>query len=247
MRPPHDRRSYFVAKNLPWISFKRLSVQVHAGYVVKMDAESELLTAVDVVLRDEQFVGSRFAGHSFTPALDVRTPGSTQDDKILRPVQPQDEEILWCHEAGFYSDDQGFLDDVAQFIGNALEAGNPVIAVVTEEHRDSLLPRFRARGLDIAAAIEHGRYISLDAAEALSTFMINDVLDPGRFLKLFGHLIETAAHVVKDEQARVAIFRRRCSSLVGTRSRRGGHSGGRTQPATSQDIRRGYSVRLFSR
>ena len=177
-----------------------------AGYVVKMDAESELLTAVDVVLRGEQFVGSRFAGHSFTPALDVRTPGSTQDDKILRPVQPQDEEILWCHEAGFYSDDQGFLDDVAQFIGNALEAGNPVIAVVTEEHRDSLLPRFRARGLDIAAAIEHGRYISLDAAEALSTFMINDVLDPGRFLKLFGHLIETAAHVVKDEQARVAFF-----------------------------------------
>jgi DNA-binding NarL/FixJ family response regulator len=177
-----------------------------AGYVVKMDAGSELLTAVDTVLRGKQFVGSRFTGHSFTPALGLRTPSSTQDDKIFRPLQPQDQEIRCWHEAGFYSDDLGFLDDVTQFIGNALEARNPVIAVVTQAHRDSLLTRFRARGLDIAAAIDQGRYVSVDAAEALSTFMINDVPDPGRFLKLFGDLIETAAQVVKGEQARVAFF-----------------------------------------
>ena len=47
-----------------------------AGYVVKMDAGSELLTAVDVVLRGEQFVGSRFAGHDFTGASDARVSES---------------------------------------------------------------------------------------------------------------------------------------------------------------------------
>jgi DNA-binding NarL/FixJ family response regulator len=40
------------------------------GYVVKMDAGGELLAAVDAVLRNEQFVGSRFAGHDFTGASD---------------------------------------------------------------------------------------------------------------------------------------------------------------------------------
>ena len=177
-----------------------------SGYVVKVDAGSELPNAVKAVLQGGRYVGSRFAGHSFTPALDLRTPGGTQGDRIFRPVKPQDQEILCRHEAGFYSDDLGFLDDVTQFIGTALKAGNPVITVVTEAHRSSLLPGFRARGLDISAEIEEGRYISLDAAEALSTFMINDLPDPGRFLTLFRNLIETAAQVVKGEQARVAFF-----------------------------------------
>ena len=177
-----------------------------AGYVVKVDAGSELPNAVKTVLQGEKYVGSRFAGRSFTPALDHRIPGSTHGDKIFRALQPQDKEILCWHEAGFYSDDLFFLHDVTQFIETALKAGSAAIAVVTEAHRDSLLPRLQARGLDIAAAIEEGRYILFDAAEALSTFMINDVLDPGRFLKLFGNLIETATQVVKGEQARVAVF-----------------------------------------
>ena len=184
-----------------------------SGYVVKVDARSELPNAVDVVLRGEQFVGRRFAGHSFTPALDLRTPGSTQDDKSFRAVQPQDQEILCCHEAGFYSDDLGLLDDVTQFIGTALKAGGAAIAVVTEEHRSSLLLRLRTRGLDIAAAIEQGRYIPLDAAEAMSTFMLRDVPDPVRFLKVLGNLISTAANAVKAKQARVAIFGEMCHLL----------------------------------
>ena len=58
-----------------------------------------------------------------------------------------------------------------------------MIVVATESHRDRLLPRLQAHGLDIGAAIEQGRYISLDAADALSTFMVNDQPDPVRFSK----------------------------------------------------------------
>jgi DNA-binding NarL/FixJ family response regulator len=184
-----------------------------AGYVVKMDSGSELLKAVKAVLQGERYAGSRFAGHSFSPTLDLRTPGNTNDEKIFRPVQPQDKEIPCCHEVGFYSDDLGFLDDVTQFIGNALKAGGAGIAVVTESHRSSLLPRFRARGVDIAAAIEQGRYIALDAADALPTFMLRDVPDPVRFLKVLGSLISTAAKAVNGKQARVAIFGEMCHLL----------------------------------
>jgi hypothetical protein len=42
--------------------------------------------------------------------------------------------------------------------------------------------------VDIAAAIEQGRYISVDVADALSAFMINGMPDPARFLNLFGNV-----------------------------------------------------------
>jgi DNA-binding NarL/FixJ family response regulator len=49
------------------------------GYVVKMDAGRELLAAVDAVLRSEQFVGIRFAGHNFSGPSDIaasdKSPG----------------------------------------------------------------------------------------------------------------------------------------------------------------------------
>jgi KaiC/GvpD/RAD55 family RecA-like ATPase len=113
----------------------------------------------------------------------------------------------------FYSDDAGLLDDLTRFIGAALEAGNSAVVVATESHRDSLLPRLEAHGVDIAAAIEQGRYIALDAAAALPTFMLRDAPDPVRFLKVLGDLISTAAKAVKGKQARVAIFGEMCQLL----------------------------------
>jgi DNA-binding NarL/FixJ family response regulator len=48
------------------------------AYVVKTDAGSELLQAVNAVLRGGQFVGSRFAGHDFTGASDARAPEASK-------------------------------------------------------------------------------------------------------------------------------------------------------------------------
>ena len=187
-----------------------------SGYVVKTDAGSELLTAVNAVLRGEQFVGRRFAGHDFTGASDAGASEGLRSNSVFAPLQ-QSMEIARRHEAGFYSDDASLLDDITQFIGAALKAGNAAIVVATESHRNSLLPRLQAYGLDIGAAIEQGRYISLDAADTLSTFMLNGMPDPVRFLKLFGSLIATAAKAAKGEQARVAVFGEMCASPVGTR------------------------------
>jgi KaiC/GvpD/RAD55 family RecA-like ATPase len=110
------------------------------------------------------------------------------------------------HEVGFYSDDRLFLHDVTQFILNALEAGKATIVVSTEAHRRSLLLRLEANAVDIAAAIAQGRYISVDAADALSKFVIDGVFDPDRFLNLFENLIVTAADGANGKPARVAVF-----------------------------------------
>jgi DNA-binding NarL/FixJ family response regulator len=173
------------------------------GYIVKTDAGSELLEAVEAVLRGEQFVGSRFSGHDFVGASDA---GASHEFRIKSALAPlhQNTEIAHRHEVRFYSDDEYFLDSFTQFIGAALNAGKAVIVVATESHRDSLLVRLQAHGLDMGAAIEQGRYIPLDAAETVSTFMVNDLPDPAKFRKVTRDLIAEAAKAVKVEPARVA-------------------------------------------
>jgi MEDS: MEthanogen/methylotroph, DcmR Sensory domain len=98
------------------------------------------------------------------------------------------------------------LDDLTQFVGTALKSGNAAIVAATEPHRDSLLPRLQAYGLDVDAAIKQGRYFALEAADVLSTFMLNGMPDPVRFMDAFGTLILIAAKAAKGEHPRVAIF-----------------------------------------
>jgi CheY-like chemotaxis protein len=171
------------------------------GYVVKADAGSELIPAVSAVVRGERFVGERFADADFVVASNplprfgnrLSTPNSKKYGTIAH------------HEAGFYSDDRGLLDGFTEFIGCALKAGNAAVVVATESHRDSLLPRLQAYGLDVAAAIEQGRYVALAAASALSRFMVHDSPDPVMFLGVADKLITTAAKSLVREHPRVAI------------------------------------------
>jgi DNA-binding NarL/FixJ family response regulator len=164
------------------------------GYIVKTDAARELLIGVNAVLRGTSFVGGRFDGHEFTGVSDMRVSGSARQKK-QGPRR---------HEVQFYSDDEGFLENFSRFIGSALTAGNAVIVLATESHRNSLLVRLQARDLDVGAAIGQGRYISLDAASAVSALMVNDRFDRARFLKVTGELIAIAARGVKQEHGRVA-------------------------------------------
>src|SRR5580765_3236075 len=104
------------------------------GYVVKTDAGSELLTAVNVVLRGGQFVGRRFSDHDFTGTSDAGTSEGLRSNSVFAPLQ-QSMEIARRHEVGFHSHDASLLDDITQFIGTALKAGNAALVVATGAHR----------------------------------------------------------------------------------------------------------------
>jgi DNA-binding NarL/FixJ family response regulator len=177
------------------------------GYVVKTQAGSELLPAVKTILEGGQFVSSGLRSN-FPEILD-----RPRNKEVLSSHVPKTREITRRHEAQFYSDDASFLDGFTSFVGAALKAGNAVIVVATELHRDDLLLRLQTHGLDVAAAVEQGRYVSLDAAESLSAFMVNDLPDPARFLKVVGGLIAEAAKTVEGEHARVAVCGE-CSPLL---------------------------------
>jgi len=163
------------------------------GYVCKTDAGSELVPAVDAVLRGKQFVSSSLKGYEFTDTAREKAPHR--------------------HEVQFYSDDAVFLDTIARFIAVALKAGGAAIVVATESHREALALRLKTQGLVVDAATQQGTYIQLDVAKALSTFMVNDMPDSARFFEVVGGLFETAAKAAKREHPRVVACGE-CSPLL---------------------------------
>jgi DNA-binding NarL/FixJ family response regulator len=182
------------------------------GYVVKAHAGSELLTAVEAVRQGRQFVSKGLSGHHWARDTDAQAPNHLFSKEVLPSLISTRGEISHSHEVQFYSDEAAFLFGLTCFIEAALKAGNPVIAVATKSHRKSLLERLLARGVDGVAAMEQGFYLSLDVDEALSTFMVNDLPDPVRFLKVFGDLLSSVAKMATGKHSRVAA----CGELAPT-------------------------------
>jgi hypothetical protein len=177
-----------------------------AGYVVKSAAASELLPAVEAVLQGIQFVSAVLTGPTFTEAEDEHSAHRTRRDNIVELIPRQNDEIPYHHEVGFYSDDRWFLDDVTQFIGSALQVGNAAVVVATESHRDSILRRLQAQGLDMDAAIAENRYIAMHAADTLSMYLVDGIPNSVRFIEAFGNLILTVENAAKAEHPRVAVY-----------------------------------------
>ena len=161
------------------------------AYVHKADAGSDLLSAIEPVMWGKQFVSRSLKGYKFTD-----TPRG---------------EVPLRHEVLFYSNDMIFLDGFTRFIAAALRTDNPVIVIATKSHQDSLIQRLKAECVDVDGAIQQGTYISLDAADTLSTIMVNGLPDAVRFFEGVSGLIEAASKAAKAEHPRVVF----CGERVG--------------------------------
>lgn len=145
------------------------------GYVVKSDAGRELLTAVKALSEGKRYIGARLVGQVFFCASNSLPPeGST------------------FHKLQMYSSEASFLDGFAGFIAGGLSAGNAVVVLATEPHRQGLSQKLQAQGFDLDAIIEGRAYISIDAREALSSFMVDEVPDPDHLENIVNNLVETA-------------------------------------------------------
>jgi DNA-binding NarL/FixJ family response regulator len=161
------------------------------GYVYKAYAQSDLPPAVEAALRGERFVSSGIKGYKLTDPSGATAPSH--------------------HEVLFYSDDAVFLESFTRSIASALKAGNSAIVLATKSHRESLIQRLKAECVDVDRAIQQGTYISLDAANSLSTIMVNGLPDPVRYIEGVSGLIKAASKAAKAEHPRVAI----CGERVG--------------------------------
>src|SRR5215469_3795215 len=149
-----------------------------SGYVVKSDAAGELLPAIGAVLEGTRFLSVSLTRNALNDRPNRQTGDHPHSDGFVNFILPQSVGSTRHHEVGFYSNDRHFLDHVTRFIVAALKGGNAAIVVATESHRKSLLSELQTAGLDMTAAIEESRYIPLDAADTLSTFMVNGMPDP---------------------------------------------------------------------
>ena len=179
-----------------------------SGYVVKLDAASELVGAMEAVLQGKLFVSNRLKGSFSGQAENAHTSDEFAHDASLasRSIQSREKQFVRCHQVLFYSDDSVFLEGVTHFVGAALKFGNAAIVLATKAHRDSLAEELKAQGVDADVLICQGAYVSLDAVDTLSTFMINDWPDAGRFFEGFKNLIEPALKAAKARHPRVVIF-----------------------------------------
>lgn len=170
-----------------------------SGFVDKLDAERELLKAMEAVLQGKRFVSTRLKRSIAAEEGDTQNPdGPDVSGKTA---------ITRCHEVLFYSDDVVLLESITRFIGAALDSGSAAIVFATKPHRDMLLEELKAQGVHADVLIQQGTYISLDVAETLSTFMVNDWPDADRFFRGFSNLIDSASRAAKAKDPRVAVFR----------------------------------------
>lgn len=91
-------------------------------------------------------------------------------------------EIAPCeHLVQIYDNDDVFLDSLEGFVSGGITAGDGVVVIATRAHIASLDARMVLRGIDVAGARFEERYIELDAADALSRFMIDGWPDEDLF------------------------------------------------------------------
>ncbi len=113
---------------------------------------------------------SRITEESFAPRVDWSEMGESE------------------HFVQFYENDAYLIDSVSGFAGAALAAGQGSLVIATPEHRAALERKLTACGVDVAEATAAGRYVALDAAEALASFMIDGAPNRDRFSEVIGAL-----------------------------------------------------------
>lgn len=175
-----------------------------SGYVVKTNAGRELLTAVEAVRQGREFIGGGLSYLTFIENRDAQDLNGGGPEKVLLSADLADGNGVHRHEVQFHPDDASFVAGFTRFIKTALLEGKAVIVIATPSHQKSLLQRLREDRVNIADAIQQGRYLPSDVAETLATFMVNGLPDPVLFQNASHDLIAVAAKAVEGDPSRVA-------------------------------------------
>jgi hypothetical protein len=94
------------------------------------------------------------------------------------------------HAVQFYSDARRLCMSVADFLGDGLAGGQPIIVVATPKHRDGILAELKARLFDVEALTRRGDITTLDVTETLKRFMVNGMPDPAKFAETARTVVE---------------------------------------------------------
>ncbi len=111
----------------------------------------------------------------------------------LAPVTDWSEMGEREHFVQFYENDAFLVKSLSAFVAAGLRTGEGAIVIATPAHREALEKELQSQGLDPAALRAQEQYFPLDAAETLSSFMVDGEPDKKRFLQTASPLITRAA------------------------------------------------------
>jgi signal transduction histidine kinase len=126
-----------------------------------------------------------------------RSPWHVGKELLARPTVPN-------HVVQFYESEEFLSEVMAAFLGGGLAAGEPVLVIATEPHREAFKRRLDSRGFAVSTACESGQLTLLDARDSLSKFMVGGMPDPD----LFKDAMESAIEKVRARSchARVRVY-----------------------------------------
>jgi hypothetical protein len=106
------------------------------------------------------------------------------------------------HILQFYESDEFLCEVVVDFLATGLAAGESVVAIATDAHRQEIKAALRRRDADIDAAILTGQALMLDARATLADVMVGSDVDPALFQQVIG------GHLTRVHRAgtRVRVF-----------------------------------------
>ena len=153
-----------------------------SAFVNKARMKSDLVDAVDHAL----------AGRTCIPQCGVLPRWRPRPDR--------------AHDVHFYTSDASLAESVMSYFDAALEAGDALVAVVSEPHRQMIDGQFRARGVNVRDLEASGRYTPFDASAAIDALMVDGLADRDRFYSLFDPALARALAASTGATPHVTLF-----------------------------------------
>jgi DNA-binding NarL/FixJ family response regulator len=171
---PNARILFLTGQPSPEVAEAALALGAR-GYLLKPEAGSALLRAVESVAAGARFV----------------SPGLPDD--VLNVTTPPTSGPR--HAAVFRATDAALADEYAHFAEDALRRGQPVVVVAPRAALEGVHARLEARGVSMNRAIDDGQYQAFDIEPELSRLMPGGRYDRERFR-------ESAEEILRDALTR---------------------------------------------
>lgn len=110
------------------------------------------------------------------------------------------------HSVHFYEHDEALVQRLRSIIVPAIDVGNSVIVVATEQHRQQLKAALLSNDVDTEILEQQGRFTFADAEELLATFMVDGFPDRERFFSVLGSLTARARQSAWNAQRGITVF-----------------------------------------
>lgn len=110
------------------------------------------------------------------------------------------------HSVHFYDFDEALILRLRSIVSSAIDTGNSVVIVATEDHRRQLVSALENWGVDPRGLEKDGRLHFLDAREMLDKFMVGGHPDNKLFLNSVGKLLTSAKRSAWNSHHGLTVF-----------------------------------------